>query len=159
MCFPWQEPDDLVHCLMICSRPYKEAEEYSNLWKVRASFIEDFREYFELVSADFDVWNQSMNRYMDAHLIRMEEYKELGGKKGEAPGAPLLACIRVHLISKLNYDPMKIDEAPYARCILDLQTSGEMEGRTKILGDSMLRAIKNIENIERRRNGQSRHAG
>lgn len=157
LCFPWFAPDDLVHCLMICSRPYNQAEEYVNLWKVRADFIEDFRDYLEEVISDFEGWDRSLNRYFDAHLIRMEEYKD-SGKKGEPPGAPLLACMRVYLISKLNYDPLTLDEAPYSQCVLDMQTYGEMEGRTRILEDRMLRAIEQIEEIERRKNGETRHA-
>lgn len=159
LCFPWFAVDDLVHCLMICSRPYKQAEEYANLWKVRADFIEDFRDYLEVVHADFEGWDRSMNRYMDAHLVRMEEYKEFCDNKGEIPGAPFFACMRVYLIKHMNYDPLTLDKAPYSRCLLDMQTCGEMEGRTKILEDRMLLAIEQIENIERRKNGETRHAG
>ena len=59
LCFPWLSADDLVHCMMICSRPYKKAEEYVNLWKVRPTFIEDFCDHLELVSSDFEGWEKS----------------------------------------------------------------------------------------------------
>lgn len=153
MCFPYQTAEDVTHCLLVCSRKYKDAVNYMNLWKTAyfGEFLELFRQVEENLSAVVD----SLNFYFDSHLKTMEVFSKAGDNgEGKRLGSPSLALLRVVLLSRLNYSPDTINEMPYSVCMSDYIALSEMDGRLDVVGDNVDSAMNRLDKfLEEKKNG------
>ena len=147
LCFPPETAEDLVHCVNICGRPYKEALDYLYRWKDK--YQNNYVEMVEEIVKDVDAWGDSFLRYYAAHSVSLPLLDVSGGEEGKKgvkkAGAPILALMRHSLISRLGYNPQTLDEAPFGTCLLDLQTMMEMDGTLEVEGEDIDYAKQAIE--------------
>ena len=154
-CFPFITAEHIVHCIMICEREYKDSEDY--VYHLR-KYEEDIVDLTKDVLENMEDWMASLSRYFSAHTNGMITYVEENNndkRNGfqKKAGSPWLSCMRVRLLSRLNYNPETIDEAPFGRCLLDIQTLLELDGHTRIVGDDEARAMEILDRAIEKANG------
>lgn len=152
-CFPYRNEEEITHCLLVCSRKYKDAVHYMNLWKT--TYWEEFKGLLKQVEDILSDVVDSLDYYFESQLKSMEVFKkpeENGNRK--LLGAPNLAVLRATLLSRLNYSPDTINEQPYAVCMSDFITLAEMDGRLEIVGDKVHSAVNRLnEFLEEKKDG------
>ena len=147
LCFPPKTIEEIVHCMHICGREFPDALEYVRTWQV--DYEDDVVRMAKAISAETDKYMDSFMRYYDSNSAMLPsmtpfETEEEGGKKTKM-GSPLLAVMRHLLISRLGYNPQTLDEAPYGKCMLDLQVLLESDGSLKIEGEDIDHARRVLE--------------
>ena len=146
MCYPIKTEEDIAHCVIICSKDYKDANDYINHWKTK--HIELFNEIISHIKKDVSRWLKYTLLYFNSHSKMMQSMIDPGVVDSPKLGSPFLAIIRVIAISKLNYNPLTLNEAPFAPLMLDIQTHAELNGRIDIAGGSD--AADAIEKLKQR---------
>ena len=142
MCLPTLSPVDVTNCIMICERDYKDAEDFVyHPMRYEHDIIELTRD----IMKDFSSWVENFHNYFKANtggMVSYTEQDEHDKRNGfqKKAGSPWLSCMRVRLLSSLNYNPDTINEAPFGRCLLDIQTLMELNGISRIVGDDESRA-------------------
>ena len=135
LCFPIKAEDDMAHSILICSKNYKEAHDYINYW--RTKYISVFNELMEHILNAPEKWGEKCYEYFSYHIKSMQIMNKQGeGKPAKQIGSPFLAIVRVVAITKLGYNPLTLNDAPFAPIILDMQTKAELDGRISISGGS-----------------------
>ena len=139
LCTKIKSPEDIAHCLMICSRKYKDALRYVNYWKHNDKLYNEFLETLHSIKKHPEEWIESWFEYFSSHtksMQTMEKQKEDDSNVSSRQiGSPFLAVVRVSAI-KLGYKPSELNETPFAHLMLDLQVNSELSGRIEIGGGS-----------------------
>lgn len=153
MCYPIKSYEDVAHCILICSKKYKESCDYIYYWKTK--YLDLVKELIGHIVKDPSKWATSCIDYFESHTKMMQTMQKVEGDKPKRQlGSPFLAMIRVVAITKLGYNPQTIHNAPFAPLLMDIQVNAELEGRSSISGGSA--AADAIESLKQRMNNVSK---
>ena len=152
LCLTSSQIDGIAHCVLICSRGYKEARDYIHWWKFNDRYAQELRDLIEKIIKNPVIWYATWIDYFKAHTTPMQSMKKqrADGNPAKNLGAPFLARLRVILTSSLGYDPLTLNDAPFSACLMDIQTNAELNGQVNIAGgsavsDAINKLIKHVE--------------
>lgn len=146
-CFPHISASDITNCVMICERKYKDAEDYVyRLSKYEHEIVELTRDTIK----NYRAWSKSLSNYFNANMGSLVTYepndeRDPRTKHQKAAGSPWLLCMRVRLLSELGYNVDTINDAPFGRCLTDIQALLELRGYTKVVGDKDASAFNRLD--------------
>ena len=141
ICYPPMTESDIALCVSVCKRSYKDAENFMSYFKHSDRYQFELRDLLDEIMTDEKGWMESLMNYFKSHLVSLPIMEQGGEKKGDNLGSPSLALIRAFLCSRMNYDPLTFNDAPFHRCILDMQVLSEMDGRVKVQSPEIDKAI------------------
>lgn len=141
LCYPPIIPDEIALCIAVCKRNFEDGNHFASLFKHADGYQLELRDLLDEIGMDEKGWMDSLMNYFNAHLTCLPVMEQAGAKPGDKLGSPSLALIRAFLCSRMNYNPLTIDDAPFNRCLLDMQVLSEMDGRVKIQSPEIDKAI------------------
>ena len=138
---------DVSHFIGVCSRDYENGKEY--IYKYPAHFKDEHESRTIEIEKNLSDWISGVDHYLESHCVTMESTKKVWAGQTKTPGklgSPHLSLMRVQLI-RMGYSPTEIFEAPYAHCLLDIQTLLEINGASAVTSDESLKAKEMIEEL------------
>ncbi len=129
----------------ICSRDYKAGMRWLG-W-----FLSPVGQWYYGRKPLPKAYNQALGEAM-AYLVQSQQMPELMGSdanmaKGAKWGAPTLQLMRTIGLSKLNYTPSQIMDAPFGQLMWDIISFNEVNGGSKIIHGALAEGLAGLDEL------------